>query len=90
MNIDIAITASEASPEKTMHRNVAVIDVFRATSVMITALKYGAKRIIPVTTVEAALCQKKILTEKGEPVFLCGERNADLITEFDKDNTHPA
>ena len=65
MNIDIAITASEASPEKTMHRNVAVIDVFRATSVMITALKYGAKRIIPVTTVEEALCQKKIFTEKG-------------------------
>ena len=87
MNIDIAITASEASPEKTMHRNVAVIDVFRATSVMITALKYGAKRVIPVTTVEEALCQKKIFTEKGEQVLLGGERNAVLIKGFDKDNS---
>lgn len=66
-------------------KTVVVIDVLRATSVMITALENGAKKIIPVLTKNEALAESK----KHAPgtYLLCGERNAKKIKDFNLGNS---
>ena len=44
MNIDVVISAQHIKPEKFKDRIVVVIDVLRATSVMVTALNNGSFR----------------------------------------------
>ncbi len=85
MTVDVIIYAGEVTPERVMHKEVAVIDVFRATSVIVEALHNGAASVVPVVTVEDALA----MSEKfgRERVILGGERNTVLIEGFDKDNS---
>lgn len=60
---------------------VVIIDIFRATSAICTALEYGANKIIPVATIEEALEYKA----KG---FLVGaERNGSPLDGFDFGNS---
>lgn len=87
MNIDVILYAEEASGERVQHKNVVVIDVFRATTVIITALKNGAKRVIPVTGVNDAFELKKRLSENGDNPVLGGERQGVIIEGFDKGNS---
>ena len=61
-----------------------VIDVLRATSVMVTAFEHGAERIIPVLTPEEAFAVKD---KMREDVLLGGERGAEKIPGFDLDNS---
>ena len=61
-----------------------VIDVLRATTVMITAFEYGVKEIIPVLSPDEAL---EIKGRLDENVLLGGERDAELIPGFDLDNS---
>jgi 2-phosphosulfolactate phosphatase len=61
-----------------------VIDVLRATSVMATALQAGAKRIITVGQIEAAI----ELADHLQPrPLLCGERQCVRIPGFDLGNS---
>jgi len=54
---------------------VVVIDIFRATSTICTALDNGAKAVIPVATVEECL-----RLEKEKPEFItAGERDGKVI-----------
>ncbi|HAR85107.1 MAG TPA: 2-phosphosulfolactate phosphatase, partial [Clostridium sp.] len=55
MNIDVVISAQHIKPEKFKDRIVVVIDVLRATSVMVTALNNGCDKIIPVKEIEEAI-----------------------------------
>ena len=87
MKIDITISAADTTPERVADRSVAVIDVFRATSVMITALEHGIQRIIPVITIEEAENLRSQYMALGEEVITGGERNALKIPGFDKDNS---
>lgn len=93
MEIDIIGTAAEVSPERVEGRNVAVIDVFRATSVMVTALGNGAREIIPMTGIEESFRLRDRLVaehrQQGDPgpVLLGGERNTVIIEGFDLDNS---
>lgn len=87
MNIDIILTAGEVSTHKVQHKTVAVIDVFRATSVIATALYHGAKRVIPVTTIAEAFAMKEALTDKGVIPIIGGERNAIMVDGFNKGNS---
>lgn len=60
---------------------VVVVDVFRATSAIVTAFQYGAKSFISVSTLEEALDYK----EKG---FLAGgERNGEVVEGFELGNS---
>lgn len=63
---------------------VIVIDVLRATSVITTALKNGAEKVIPVVTVEEALQLKKNLNQNA---LLGGERKAIKPEGFDMGNS---
>lgn len=60
-----------------------VIDVFRATSTMVTALANGCQAIIPVLTTDEAI--ERRLNESG--ALLGGERKALRIEGFDLGNS---
>lgn len=60
-----------------------VIDVFRATSTMVTALANGCQAIIPVLTTEEAIDRR--ISEPGS--LLGGERKALRIDGFDLGNS---
>ncbi|MEW6652838.1 MAG: 2-phosphosulfolactate phosphatase [Bacteroidota bacterium] len=57
-----------------------VIDVLRATSVIVTALANGAKEVIPVGTVDFAM--KVSGNAFSGQTLLCGERNTKKIEGF--------
>lgn len=85
MTVDVILSAAAVTAERVMNRSVAVIDVFRATSVIVEALHNGARAVVPVVTVEEAC----ILAEKypKDHILLGGERNTVKIEGFDKDNS---
>ncbi|MCW3804972.1 2-phosphosulfolactate phosphatase [Plebeiibacterium marinum] len=85
MNVDIILSAREIFPDRVANKTVVVIDVLRATSVMVTALANGAKSVIPVMHPEEAFNIKKELGE--ENVVLGGERDAVPIEGFDYGNS---
>lgn len=60
---------------------VVVIDVFRATSAIVTAFDNGIKEIIPVSSIEEA----KEYKEKG--YFVGAERKGEIIDGFDFGNS---
>ena len=60
---------------------VVVVDIFRATSAIVTAFHFGAKSFIPVSTIEEA-------RELGEQGFLAGgERNGEVVEGFEFGNS---
>ncbi|WP_454052530.1 2-phosphosulfolactate phosphatase family protein [Clostridium sp. Marseille-Q7071] len=84
MKVDIIISASDIKEEKIKDKVVVVIDVLRATSVMVTALNNGCKEVIPVSHVEEA---REVVKEDREKYVLGGERNALKIEGFDYSNS---
>ena len=87
MTIDACISAADVTPERVLHKSCVVIDVFRATSVIITALEAGAERVIPAVTVKEAIGMHKSLAQRGHAALLGGERNAVKVEGFDKGNS---
>ena len=84
MKVDVIISADDIKEEKIKDKIVVVIDVLRATSVMVTALKNGCKAIIPVKTVEEA---KDIASQCRNSYVLGGERQGLKIDGFDLSNS---
>ena len=85
MEIDIHLVPSLPDSDIFSDRTVVVIDVLRATSVMVHAISQGASEIIPVDTVEEAF-----QISKGFPrhsVILGGERGNKKIPGFDLGNS---
>lgn len=85
MNIDIIIAPEYINEEYIRGKNVVVIDMLRATSVMTTAFQNGCKEIIPFLTVEEVLEKADKLGR--ENCILGGERNAKKIDGFDLSNS---
>ncbi|MCR1934876.1 2-phosphosulfolactate phosphatase family protein [Clostridium tepidum] len=84
MNIDIVISADHVDEKRLVNKTVVVIDILRATSVIITAINNKCKRVIPVLTIEEA---KDIAKNSKEEVILGGERNALKIDGFNFSNS---
>ncbi|MFH0760689.1 MAG: 2-phosphosulfolactate phosphatase [Bacteroidota bacterium] len=74
-------TADAIKSEELLGKTAVVIDVLRATSVIVTALQNGARQIRPVAEVEEALQMRSADTLLG------GERNAEKIEGFDFGNS---
>ena len=85
MKVDIIISADDISESKIENKIAVVIDMFRATSVIVTAVNNGCKEIIPYLTVEETLEYAKKLN-RGEYI-LGGERRAVKIEGFDLSNS---
>ena len=85
MEIDIQLIPFPPNSKVLLNQTVVVIDVLRATSVMIHAMSQGASEIIPVATVEEAFQMAKAFP-KGS-IILGGERESKKIPGFDLGNS---
>lgn len=85
MEIDIQFIPVPPNPIALSQRVVIVIDVLRATSVIVKALSEGAAEIIPVATIEEAF--QKAKTFPQGTTLLGGERNSRRIEGFDLGNS---
>lgn len=85
MKVDIIISADYIREDIIKDKIVVVIDMFRATSVIVTAIMNGGKDIILASTVEEAFKIKYSLNESL--CLLGGERNAIKIDGFDLSNS---
>lgn len=83
MKVDLLFTWKELKDAELKGKVAVVIDVLRATSVMVTALANGARAIYPVAEVEEARAFKA----RHPEVLLGGERGAERITGFDLSNS---
>ena len=84
--IDLYFTPSQIKNEAQLSgSNVVVVDVLRASTTIATALKNGARCIIPADSVETAL--KYVSLMKSDEVLLCGERGGKIIEGFDLGNS---
>ena len=85
MKIDLYIAPQLVDEMGLRDRTVVVIDVLRASTTLVTALRNGARQIIPATTVESAV---KISGNLFGDVFLLGgERNGRSIEGFNLGNS---
>jgi 2-phosphosulfolactate phosphatase len=85
MKIDIQLVPSPPNSNILLNRVVVVIDVLRATSVMVHAMSQEALEIIPVATVEEALQMAKVFSRGS--IILGGERESKKIPGFDLGNS---
>lgn len=85
MNVDIIISADDINENKIKEKVIVVIDMFRATSVIVTALNNGCNEVIPYLTVEETI--KSARQMKEEEYILGGERKAIKIDGFNLSNS---
>ncbi|AGX41129.1 2-phosphosulfolactate phosphatase family protein [Clostridium saccharobutylicum] len=85
MKVDIIISADDIIESKIEDKIVVVIDMFRATSVIVTALNNGCKEVVPYLTIEETLEHAGKLNRQD--YILGGERRAVKIEEFDLSNS---
>lgn len=78
MNIEILQSAKDALNKDFSGKNVVIIDVLRATTVMVTALNNGAKKIYPFKDIEKVLSESR----KSSNPILAGERKGLKIDGF--------
>ncbi len=85
MHVDIQFLPSPPHLNLLSDRVVVVIDVLRATSVMVQAISEGASEIIPLATVEEAFRMAKAFPRGF--ILLGGERESKEIPGFDLGNS---
>ena len=85
MKLSVLPYAQSVSDKIIKDKTVIVIDVLRATSVMITALVNGARSIVPVLTVKEAIDESN--SRSPGSYLLCGERNSCKIEGFHLGNS---
>ncbi len=83
MRIDVVFTADSIKSEDVKEKNVVVIDVLRATSVMVTALSKGVDRIYVFESVADTFNNSKGVSN----AILCGERNGLKVDGFNYGNS---
>ena len=62
MRVEIIGSPAELQPKKVVGKNVAVIDVLRATTVIVTALQNGTTAVIPKEHEGHLGCQHNVST----------------------------
>lgn len=85
MKINVIFSPNSVDELYFNDKTTVVIDVLRATTVIIEALSNGAKEIIPVASIDFAI---KISGNSSERMtLLCGERNTKIIDGFNLGNS---
>ena len=85
MKVDVAFTADEVQYKDKQHRIGVVIDVLRATTSAVMALKNGCSSFIPITSIEEAREASKRFG-KGK-VLLGGAKRGVKVQGFDLGNS---
>jgi 2-phosphosulfolactate phosphatase len=85
MEIDIQLIPTSPRSNSLFNRTVVVIDVLRATSVMVHAMLQGALEIIPVASVDEAFQMAKDFPRSS--ILLGGERESRKVQGFDLGNS---
>lgn len=83
MHLEIYPTHNHLNGDSIENKNVVIIDVLRATSVIANALNNGASKIKTVASIEDAFMHKA----NDPALILGGERNAQKVTGFDFGNS---
>lgn len=79
--IDVCLTPDLMHLYKVSDRTVVVVDIFRATSCMTTALAHGVDSITPFAKLEDCLAMKT------EGYYTAGERDGKKVDGFDLGNS---
>src|SRR5690606_24311561 len=83
--VDVCFTPDELVSGELQGRVAVVVDVLRATSSIVEALANGARSVLPVASIEAAV---RLAQNVGrDQVLLCGERRGLPIEGFDLGNS---
>lgn len=85
MEIDIELFPFPPDSDTLLDRTVVVIDVLRATSVMVQAISQGALEILPLASVEEAFQMAKVFPRGS--MLLGGERESKKVPGFDLGNS---
>ncbi|MDT8341540.1 MAG: 2-phosphosulfolactate phosphatase [Longimicrobiales bacterium] len=85
MKVQVLFTIPETAGVDVAGATVAVVDVLRATSTMVTALARGARAVFPSASTEDALRLAQSLGR--EDTLLCGERRGLRIQGYDLGNS---
>lgn len=85
MRIEVFFASQQTDEMYLREKTVVVIDVLRASTTIAAALHNGAREIIPVTTVEAAM--KIVGNLFGDVTLLGGERGGRKIEGFHLGNS---
>jgi 2-phosphosulfolactate phosphatase len=85
MKIEVFFTPDQVDEIQLRDKNVVVIDVLRSSTTITTALKNGAREVIPVSSVESAVKISGNLF--GDVVIRGGERNGKIIAGFNLGNS---
>ncbi len=85
MEIDIQLLPSPLDSDTLIDRTVVVIDVLRATSVMVQAISQGALEILPLASAEEAFQMAKVFPPGS--ILLGGERESRQVPGFDLGNS---
>jgi 2-phosphosulfolactate phosphatase len=83
MEIDLMPSAIAIETEKLQGATAVVIDVLRATSVMVTAFANGLDKLITVASPDEAFA----LRDQNPSYLLGGEKDAICVPGFDLDNS---
>lgn len=84
MRIQLVPTARQIADFDLSNKTAVVIDVLRATSVIVTALQHEAKAVFPVVSVEKAV---ELYKASGQTAVMGGEKNAIIIDGFQLGNS---
>jgi len=85
MKVNVLLSPNNVDELYFTGKTSVVIDVLRATSVIVQALNNGAKEVIPVGSIDFAM--KISVNAHGGQTLLCGERNTKIIDGFDLGNS---
>jgi 2-phosphosulfolactate phosphatase len=85
ISIDVYASAFSLQDDEVRGKTVVVIDVLRASSTIITALKNGAKEVIPVEDMAAAGKMAQNLDPRR--YLLCGEKDGEKIEGYHLGNS---
>lgn len=83
MKIEICFTAQELTPSLVYGKTAVILDIFRTSSTIVTALAKGAAKILPASSPENAVELKKRLPHS----LLGGEYLNEKIASYDLGNS---
>ncbi|SDF20084.1 2-phosphosulfolactate phosphatase [Sporomusa acidovorans] len=83
MRIDVAFLPADIKETDLSDTTCIVLDIFRATTSIVTAMAHGCKTIVPVLDINAA----QSMADQMKSALLAGERQSIKIEGFDFGNS---